>query len=68
MNPESRAFALLLARAKRLQSRLTAREKRIFQAGLHASHAEEAFLTGDGLRSLAHFQSLERIVKELFPE
>lgn len=57
MNLEESFYNLAVA-AKDLASKLNTRETWAMQAGLHASHAEEALTIGDVPRAMAHFKSL----------
>ena len=53
-----KCLRLLMAAMKRTQTNMSPREILAFQAGLHASHAEEAMMSGETARAEAHFGSL----------
>lgn len=51
--------------ASRTMRSLSKRELWAFRAGLHASHAEEALLTGEPLRARAHVKGLLKFAQKL---
>jgi hypothetical protein len=66
-NPEKlrECFSLIAKTLTRATAGLNAREQLILQAGLSASHAEEALTAGDIDRAQAHFNKLMRIARQL---
>lgn len=55
-----------LARAwQGFAARLTPREQLVLKYGLHASHAEEALVSGDIPRARAHFITMQEIAVAL---
>lgn len=66
MSELERCFNELVDVMNIMRTRLSPREQLIFEAGLHASHAEEAMLTaGDELRAKAHFRGLVQNMQKL---
>lgn len=55
----------LMQAMSEIQSGMTEREQLAFQAGLRASHAEEAFMQGDEQRAQAHFSKLLEFMGQL---
>jgi hypothetical protein len=60
-----RCFALIADTLTAARSSLSKREAKALQAGLSASHAEEALTQGDIARAKAHFSKLIALVREL---
>ena len=56
---------LLVATVDKLRGELSPRELVALRIGLRASHMEEALMTGDTARALAHFKALLRLLTTL---
>ena len=58
-----RSFSRVMSVMQRFQASLTPREKLILQAGMRASHLEEALAAGDQRRAAAHATGLVTIAQ-----
>lgn len=60
-----KCVAELINRQKKLEQGMTKRERIAYAAGLRAAHMEEAIVSGETPRAVAHAKKLDKLMLEL---